>query len=95
MSCVLNARFGADSEAADYSVLEAAKVRACPDVTANVLLVVRPLKPSLANRRSSKVPAVSEAGTVKGHEPEARGLPGVLEQLTYIQSMNAALALPG
>ena len=34
-------------------------------------------------------------GTVKGHEPEARALAGVFEQLTYIQSKYPRIGVVG
>jgi hypothetical protein len=60
-----------------------------------VLLVARALAELLARRRSSYVPGNRLLGRTNGHDPEARGLFAVLEQLTYIQSMKAVFAALG
>jgi hypothetical protein len=63
--------------------------------TVKLLLVARSEKLSLAKRRNSYVPGASVVGNGKGHEPLARAVPRVLEQLTQIQSMYDVLAAPG
>jgi hypothetical protein len=57
--------------------------------TVNTLLVSRCVYVPFENNLSSYPPGGTEIGTVKGHEPLARGLPGVLEQLTYIHSKDS------
>ena len=64
-------------------------------VTVKTLLVARTVKPSFAKRRNSYLPGATERGSAKGHDPEVRGLPGDLEQPTYIHSMKALLLAPG
>src|SRR5688572_13385622 len=63
----------------------AERVGACPPrrplPTVKVLLVARTVDPILVSRRSSYGPG-GRLPRTNGHDPEARGLPGVLEQLT-------------
>ena len=55
---------------------------ACPETIWTKLLVAMDVKPSLVKRRSSYVAGTTEAGTTNGHDPDGKGLAGVLAQLT-------------
>ena len=70
-----------------------------PVETVNTLLVSRCVYVPFDSSLSSYPPTGNEVGTLlgmgKAHEPLARGLPAVLEQLTYIHCRYAVFGVPG